>query len=312
VKSVTLLIILLICISAFGKNVEDFEYYTVYSDFKVPSINVGMFVPAVGHKTTSPSNFKEARIKAIRKWSAKSYYAICGTEVIKLKIKSFTDKLIKDGGGGRNYNLRILFEPINKKILVVLTSRIRILKNEQIDKKERLSKKQARNLLKGCVSNDYSHVSQLSGPGGFGTDKIGRVQLIKKKYVIQYVEDDKRRYSNSTPIHLDPIGTAYIKTKFKLIHFSKELNSKYGDQLLIYDNQLVFLFSLLHRDLRLDSKVTTPKAELYFFSYGTEFGPFGRTVYILKKEGEVFTELRNRNVKNVAQFYSDEIWGGWD
>jgi hypothetical protein len=312
-KLIIISISLFLNLSAFGKNVEDFEYYTVYSDFKVPSINAGMFVPSVGRKMTSPSEFKAARIKAIKKWSDKSYYAVSGTEVIKLNVKSFIDKLIEDGGGGKNYNLRILFEPIDKKVELVLTRPVKILKNELLSEKKTISKKQAKFLLNSCVSDSFSHVSDIfRRSGGFPVNKIGQVQLINNEYILKYTDNGKKNYSRIVALDVEPVGIDYVNAKLKIISFSGKLKSQYGNQILLYKEKAIVFFNKYHRDLRLESRITTSNQELYLFSYGTEFGPFGKTVYILKKEGNKFIELRNRHVTNVAHFYSDQIWTGWD
>jgi hypothetical protein len=310
-KLVLLFVTLLLCISAIAKNTEDFEYYSAYSDYKVPSINAGMFVPAVGRKITSPTEFKAARIKAIKKWSDKAYYGVSGTEVIKLKVNSFIDKLIENGGGGKNYDLRILFEPIGKTIEVVLTSPISIIKNESYRTKKNLSKKEIMFLLAENVSDEYTHLSQLAIAGGFGVAKMGRIEGSKNKYQLQYVMGGGS-YSKLVPLDVEPKGVAYLNTKFNLIHFSEKLKNWYTDKILFYNGKAIVFFGKGYRDLRLDSKISTSNEELYLLSYGSEYTPRGRTICILKKKGNKFIELRSRLVVNVARHYSDPDWNGWD
>jgi hypothetical protein len=313
-NNIFLFIIMLLSFSAFGESIEDFEYYTVYSDYKYPSINTGMFVDKNFRKKSDIKKFDAARANAIKKWSSKTYYGIVGAEVIKLKINSFKDKTHKDENDTPYYDLRVLFEPIDKNIEVIMTIPFQVLTSTRITKSQSLSREQSLALFIKCLNENFAHIAKASR-SKFSFKEFGKFKKENNLYVFKYKTKDKRydkRYrgfnklhSKSLPSDIVPVGLNFIGTELRLLRITSKSNSYIAiDKILLYKNKIIKLFPYNFKKIRLESIKSRKNDELYVFSYDDYYEQYTRTAFILKKVGDVFVELRNPHVKNVSQFHS--------
>jgi mRNA-degrading endonuclease YafQ of YafQ-DinJ toxin-antitoxin module len=113
--------------SALGRTIELMEYFSVYSDYDTPSINLGMYHSS--RFTRDKKKRLEKRKIAMEKWKKSQFFGVLSNKVIPLIVKEFDfpcygeeETLDRD----INCDIRVIFQNTKEEMLFVMTEKVEV------------------------------------------------------------------------------------------------------------------------------------------------------------------------------------------
>lgn len=340
VKVTFIFISMAICFSVSGREVKFMDYFSIYADYKYPSINVGMY------RKLRPSVGKEEKIRlrnvGLSEWKNKKYFGVLLSRTIELKIKKMDVKCYGISTGGKkdiNCDIRVLFFKSEKNILFVTTEKIvhkakplgEYVTNISASKKinfsyfdiasqERKTKNEVLE-ISGGMSNGYVNRFFYNGLFFMKNKGIG-FSMERKKYV--YSPDPQKE--NVKLIYREKLQNKYSKL---MIEATVDVISESGDFIFFEYNELsesetinrcladgvsiLFCFRTLDPygselgkpyGLKLRAVIHTISSSYFVFNYKRLDGSNDNEVRIVKKEGGSYFEIIKPNVHPSAATFS--------
>lgn len=288
--------------SAFGEVDKSLEFYPVLNDFDVPSINVGMFIER-GKGKSDKEAFLIEKKKAIARFEKRSFFGLIGKRLEKLKIQKFETKGHEECCSyQKNFDLRILFEPVSGTPALVLTKDIGIKDVvDYIKSKHKINEQVKKNTVRALKNKEYITYSKIRFRKGQVNSWMARSIFIEGEYYLQEEsESEKKKFDKYRLIKIPSIIDKYEHSNITILDFSKGGTGTKG---IFNKGRLISIVTNSYKDIKFRSKIVTEVGTYYLFDYIHWFGPEGRRVYILKEKNDKFQHVISSGLLDFAEFH---------
>lgn len=315
-KFFILSILLVTSFSAASRELEFMEYFSIYTDYDGPSINLGMYH---GEKFTKNKKKRlERRKVALKKWKAKKYYGVLKNKVIPLEIKSTTVKCYVYGESIEtdvNCNIRMLFKKTTEKILFVITKRVKV-ESIHLNRKElsltkidfsHFNKTEKQNPTITAYANNWFDLKfyeyseyYFHGDNDQGYSMSGKSLMYDTNSWANNKNQkskESRMVALSNEVEVLQHIEAYLMFDFKF--------KKSGNTQRCFSNQKVIelCFDKVFIDIKFNSIISMNEKEYYVFIYKNIYLANDNDVLLIRKTNSGVVEVKIPGGYTIAQSY---------
>jgi hypothetical protein len=301
-----------------SRELEFIEYFSIYSDYEVPSINLGMYHLERTHRDVKTDLLLAN--KTLEKWKTKKYFGVMDNKLVKLKIKGTDIRCYGSEESIRkdlNCNLRILFEKLKGKIKYVLTRNEKfgvtsLQDKDVIDRdfsffdlntskeREKTSYALGISVVAGNWPSRYDY-SQYR----FGKNKgLGYSLEVKRNYYKKSEKLNKQKIKkrgNKKDIK-STVNVVQVKGHYQLFDY-KYIVSGLKGRCFSRGRVIEVCFDDEFVNIKLDSIIMLNQSEYYVFNYKNHLKVNDNEVLLVRKTKNGVVEVKRPNGYIIAQTY---------